>query len=204
MGPCRSAGRAVAEVEHVPAPVASQKHDDIGEQDEQRREHDHDGRLAHASRPDQKIPEAAGEATRREFAGAEQQEGRSNTEHGQQREHEADQAGGSSDPGAPWAGGNGLRFRLPADRPWPMRGVKTVVDGCHGLTMRRALAARLRRMLRICGFSCSYRADAGAILPLPLAGGRDERSSLLGRRASARQVGAFYPLAPALAEAPPP
>jgi len=59
-------------VKHVPASVASEKHNDIGEQNEQRAEHDHDGRLAHASRADQKIPKASGDTTRREFTGAEQ------------------------------------------------------------------------------------------------------------------------------------
>jgi hypothetical protein len=54
-----------------------------------------------------------------------------------------------------------------------MRGVKTVVDGCHGLTMRRALAARLRGMLRICGFLCSYRAEA----PVASAQVRAERAA---------------------------
>ena len=54
------------------------------------------GRLAHASRADQKIPKPAGETTGREFTCAEQQKCRRDAEYGQQREDEADKAGGSS------------------------------------------------------------------------------------------------------------
>ena len=161
---------AISEIKHVPASVASEKYNDIGEQDGQRAEHDHDGRLAHAQRANQKIPEAAGEAGRFKFAGAEQQECGGDAEHGHQREDEADRAGGWSDLASHGLGGDGLRLRSVNDAPWPMRAVKDVVDGCHGRTMRRRLAARWRGVVRICGLFCRLRADAGALLPLPLAG----------------------------------
>jgi hypothetical protein len=54
-----------------------------------------------------------------------------------------------------------LQSRLSANPPRPMRGAKRAVDGCHDPTMRRRLAARMRGRLRICGFLCRHRADAG-------------------------------------------
>ena len=50
----------VREVEYVPASVASEKHNDIGNENGERSEQDRNGRLAHAQRANQKIAEAAG------------------------------------------------------------------------------------------------------------------------------------------------
>jgi hypothetical protein len=44
----RSSAVRTTEVKHVTASVASDKHNDVSEQNEHRTEHDHDGRLAHA------------------------------------------------------------------------------------------------------------------------------------------------------------
>jgi hypothetical protein len=151
-------------VKCVSGSVASKKRKDVCEQNEERTEHDHNGRRAQARRADQKMPKPADEAAGREFTRAEKQECRSYAEYSQQRENEADEARDSSHVFSPKrnVGCNRLRFQPPADPPWPSRQVKSADEFCHALTMRRRLAVSLRGMVRICAFSCRSRADEGS------------------------------------------
>jgi hypothetical protein len=74
-----------AAVKEVPAPVATEKRQDIGEQDEDRTEQDHDRRFAQSRRSHQETTEPPGQTAWREIACEEQQEYGNDAEYGQQR-----------------------------------------------------------------------------------------------------------------------
>jgi hypothetical protein len=92
----RSIKTAAAAVKYVFVFLATEEHNDVGEQSDDREKYHHEGLRAGSSRTNHEVPKSVDDTSGREFTCPGEQEWRSNTEDRQQRQDEADSCGDSS------------------------------------------------------------------------------------------------------------
>ena len=95
-GPARSIKTAAAAVKYVFVFLATEEHNDVGEQSDDRNEYHHEGLHAGSPWTNHEVPKSVDDTSGREFTCPGEQEWRSNTEGRQQRQDEADSGGDSS------------------------------------------------------------------------------------------------------------